>query len=70
MYRPPNSSPEWIGLFESEVFIARTTGSEFILIGDFNFEFASCSNFKRLNFIQLFDLLQLVKEATRVTQTS
>lgn len=70
VYRPPNASAEWIDLFEKELSIAQTTGLEYLLMGDFNIDFGSCSNSKWLNLIQLFDLSQLIKDATRVTETS
>ena len=39
-------------------------------MGDFNIDMISCPNSKWLNLIQLFDLSQLVKHSTRVTETS
>ena len=50
--------------------IAQTTDYEIILIGDFNIEYLDCSNKKWLNFIQLFDLKQLVNSPTRINQNS
>ena len=70
VYRPPSASAEWTDLFEKELSIAKTTGLEFRLIGDFNIDMLSCSNSKWLNLIQHFDLSQLVKYSTRVTETS
>ena len=70
VYRPPNCHTEWIDLFEDEISVAQTSGLEFILMGDFNIDFAPCTNTKWLNLIQLFDLRQLVIEPTRVTPTT
>ena len=39
-------------------------------MGDFNIDMISCPNSKWLNLIQLFDLSQLVKHSTCVTETS
>ena len=60
----------WTDLFEKELSIAQTTELEFLLMGDFSIDMISCSNSKWLNLIQLFDLSQLVKHSTRVTETS
>ena len=70
VYRPPSSCSEWIDLFEKEVSVAQTTGSEIILMGDFNIDIEPCSNNKWLSLIQLFDLSQLVKEPTRITEST
>ncbi|MCG8046530.1 MAG: reverse transcriptase domain-containing protein [Candidatus Thiodiazotropha endolucinida] len=69
-YRPPSACSEWIDLFENELSIANSTGLEFLLMGDFNIDLQSCSNRKWLDLIQLLDLTQLVKEPTRVTESS
>ena len=58
----------WINLFEEDLSIAQATGLEFILMGDFNIDFNSCTNNKWLNFLQLFDLSQLVSEPTHRLQ--
>ena len=70
VYRPPNACSEWIDLFEKELSVAQTTGFEFLLMGDFNIDMKSCSNNKWLNLIQLFDLSQLVKDPTRITEST
>ena len=69
-YRPPNACSEWIDLFENEVSIAQTIGFEFLLMGDFNIDMKSCSNNKWLSLIQLFDLSQLVKDSTRIIEST
>ena len=70
VYRPPSSTSEWIDLFEEEVSIAQATSLEVILMGDFNIDLISNTNNKWSHLIQTFDLLQLVQEPTRVTDTS
>ena len=70
VYRPPNAHSEWIDLFEEELSIAQVTGLELILMGDFNIDLIPCTNNKWSNLLQLFDLSQLVREPTRVTESS
>ena len=70
VYQSPSACSDWIDLFEAEVSIAQASGLEFLLMGDFNIDLESCTNSKWLNLIQLFDLSQLVKEPTRVTETT
>lgn len=70
VYRPPSARSDWIDLFEDELSVAQTTGLEYILMGDFNIDYISCTNNKWLNLVQLFDLSQLVCKPTRITQTS
>ena len=59
-----------IDLFEEELSIAQVTGLELILMGDFNIDLIPCTNNKWSNLLQLFDLSQLVREPTRVTESS
>ena len=70
VYRPPNAHSEWIDLFEEELSIAQVTGLELILMGDLNIDLTPCTNNKWSNLIQLFDLSQLVREPTLVTESS
>lgn len=70
VYRPPNVSSEWIDLLEEELSIAQTTGLELIMMGDINIDYASCTNNKWQNLVELFDLTQLVTEPTRITQST
>lgn len=70
VYRPPSALSEWIDYFEEELSIAQTTGLELILMGDFNIDFISCTNRKRLHLIELFDLSQLVSYPTRITEAT
>lgn len=70
VYRPPSAHTEWIDLFEEELSLAQATGSELILMGDFNIDLTSCTNNRWMNLIQLFDLSQLISTPTRITQSS
>ena len=70
VYRPPNALSSWVDLFEEELSKAHATGFELLLMGDFNIDITSCTNPKWNNLIQLFDLLQIVKEPTRVTHST
>ena len=70
VYRPPSTHANWLDLFEEELSIAQTTGLEFLLMGDFNIDIASCTNQKWNNLIKLFDLSQIVTEPTRVTNST
>lgn len=47
---------------------AQTTGLEIVLMGDFTIDYRSCTKRKRSNFVQLFDLSQLVKEPAGITE--
>ena len=46
VYRPPDARSGWIDLFEKAVSTAQTTGHEFLLMGGFNIDMATCSNNK------------------------
>ena len=70
VYRPPSSNSEWIDLFEEELSIAQTTGLELIIMGDINIDLKLSPNKKWQNLIELFDLSQLIKDPTRVTESS
>ena len=70
VYRPPSSNSEWIDLFEEELSIAQTTGLELITMGDINIDLKLSLNKKWQNLIELFDLSQLIKDPTRVTESS
>lgn len=70
VYRPPNACSNWIDLFENELSKAQTAGFELILMGDLNIDFATRTNSKWNNLIQLFDLTQLVSKPTRVTNST
>ena len=71
MYRPSNTSIE---LFEKiEIFQnLDNDGKEVIIVGDLNCDLISVSNYtKRLNdLINVFQMTQLIKEPTRITNTS
>ena len=70
VYRPPSSNSEWIDQFEEELSIAQATGLEVILMGDFNIDDTVNSNKKWQHLIDLFDLFQMIREPTRVTETT
>ena len=70
VYRPPSAKSEWIELFEKELSVAQTTGLEIILMGDFNIDYSPRVNQKWHRMVQLFDLSQLVKEPTRITEST
>ena len=66
----PSSNSEWIDQFEEELSIAQATGLEVILMGDFNIDITVHSNKKWQHLIDLFDLSQMIREPTRVTETT
>ena len=70
VYRPPNALSNWIDLFEEELSKAHATGLKFLLMGDFNIDITCCTNSKWNSLIQLFDLLQIITEPTRVTHST
>ena len=70
VYCPPNALSNWIDLFEEELSKAHATGLELLLMGDFNIDITCCTNSKWNSLIQLFDLLQIITEPTRVTHST
>ena len=70
VYRLPSSNSEWIDQFEEELSIAQATGPEVILMGDFNIDDTVHSNKKWQHLVDLFDLSQMIREPTRVTETT
>ena len=70
VYRPPNALSNWVDLPEEELSMAHATGFELLLMGDFNIDITSFTNPKWNNIIQLFDLLQIVKESTRIMRST
>ena len=70
VYRPPSSNSEWIDQFEEELSIVQATGLKVILMGDFNIDITVHSNQKCQHLVDLFDLSQMIREQTRVTETT
>ena len=70
VYRPPSSNSECIDQFEEELSIAQATGVDVILMGDFNIDVTVHSNKKWRHLIDLFDVSQMIREPTRVTETT
>ena len=71
VYRPPNSSIEWLSALESMIVKTEMEDKELVLLGDFNVDLFS----KRIpsNWLHrqnIFNLSQLVKHPTRVTKSS
>ena len=72
MYRPPNTSIE---LFEKIEILFQNLDKdrkEVMIVGDLNCDLISVSNYtKRLNdLINVFQMTQLIKKTTRITNTS
>ena len=72
VYRPPNTSIE---LFEKNEILFQNVENdrkEVIIVGDLNCDLISVSNYtKRLNdLLNVFQMTQLIKEPTRITNTS
>ena len=70
VYRPPSSNSEWIDLLEEELSIAQTSSFELIIMGDINIDLKLSPNKKWQNLIEIFDLSQLIKDPTRVYESS
>ena len=67
VYRPPRFPNEWMDSLHSVLDLALCEKADVILLGDFNYnkqDSVLCSMMSELN------LSQLIKEATRVTQTT
>ena len=70
VYRPLSSNSKWVDQFEKELSIAQATGLEAKLMDDFNIDVTVHSNIKWQHLIDLFDLSQMIREPTRVTETT
>ena len=77
VYRPPNSDlTNFISTIQNSIENIGLKNSDIILLGDFNVDFTTVkrkSNPARktlMNFVRSMDLNQLIKEATRVTDSS
>lgn len=76
IYRPPNSSQNWIDLYESELNLADSICSEIHILGDVNIKYFPNAgpdifdNSRWQNCIENFDLKQLICSPTRVGKTS
>ena len=71
-YRPPSVDREWLTNIENTLEKAYLENKELILFGDFNINFVNgvCSNNSWTQITNCYNLVQLVTEHTRVTQTS
>ena len=75
VYRPPDSTIEWISTYESNFKNANNLmDTEFYILGDFNINFLSdkdvFSNNKWSSFVMANGLQQMVRQPTRITKTS
>ena len=75
VYRPPDSTHDWISEYENQFKNAITCSSqEYHIMGDFNINFfadkKSCSNSRWYSFIMSNGLSQLVTQPTRISKTS
>ncbi|CAC5401200.1 unnamed protein product [Mytilus coruscus] len=70
VYRPPNSPQSWIDLFEAEFDTALSENKDIILMGDFNIDLIKIDNKKWMNFINHFNLQQLICPAKRICDNS
>ena len=72
VYRPPNTSIELFEKIEILFQNVENDRKEVIIVGDLNCDLISVSNYtKRLNdLLNVFQMTQLIKEPTRITNTS
>ena len=70
-YRPPNSPASTLDKIEQSIDLAIDTNTNDIVItGDFNIDFSSNRNNRFCNFLQTYDLSQLIEEYTHFTEHS
>ena len=74
IYRPPSSKVEWFNTFEILLQNIENEEKEFLVLGDLNCdllpEIKSTHTKKFLDLINLYQLEQLIKEPTRITETT
>ena len=73
-YRPPNSPMELLNLFEDTIDSINAENFELYLLGDLNCNLLAqnpdANTFDLLNILDIYDLTQLITEATRITPIS
>ena len=70
-YRRRDEKVSWTKHFESQLYKAKQLNLPLVLLGDFNYDLQHPDNHvKWLTLISSFDLKQIVKIPTRVTDTS
>ena len=71
VYRPPNSTVEYLNLISESFDRAINTGTKDILIlGDFNYNMLSSTNNMMFDLMQEYNLKQLIEEPTHFTESS
>jgi len=70
IYRPSSSKVNYWKLIGESINQANDTGLNFFILGDLNIDWHSAPSQHLLNIIHLYQLHQLVKEPTRVTNTT
>ena len=70
VYRPPNSSVQWLDHFEIELSNAMRTKLHVIILGDLNINYLVNIPLAWSNICNSYGLTQVVNEATRITFTS
>ena len=71
-YRPPNSLPLILSDIENSIGLAVDTGiSNIVILGDFNLNMLATQSQRKINDLcQQYGLIQLINEATNITETS
>ena len=57
----------WFDLFEQELSLARCTGRQIIILGDFNIDLIKCVNRRWPELYESYGFTQLISEPTRIT---
>lgn len=68
VYRPPDSNAQWLVVFEERIEDLSVTGSEQIIMGDFNIDQLKSSNLKSM--MEIFNLTQIITDPTREARGS
>lgn len=68
VYRPPDSNAQWLVDFEERIEDLSATGSEQIIMGDFNIDQLKSSSFKSM--MEIFNLTQIITDPTREARDS
>ena len=67
VYRIPQALVHWFDLFEQELSLARCTGRQIIILGDFNIDLIKCVNPRWPELYESYGFTQLISEPTRIT---
>ncbi|KAK6191763.1 hypothetical protein SNE40_003365 [Patella caerulea] len=69
-YRSPTANSEYWNLIEQSIELAKEQNIKTIILGDFNVNIINTNSSRISNIMRRFDLTQLIKSPTRITETT